>query len=119
MVWSQAMLTPAHFARAGYRWTVENSIYLATAMQGRGIGKSLLGELIAVCEQRGFLQMIAVIGDADNLPRGNCMNVLDFARSDYSPESAANTVAGWTACRCNARSAPATPPLLLMPPPYD
>ncbi|AEQ96808.1 GNAT family N-acetyltransferase [Xanthomonas oryzae] len=54
-------------ARAGYRWTVENSIYLATAMQGRGIGKSLLGELIAVCEQRGFLQMIAVIGDADNL----------------------------------------------------
>lgn len=36
-------------------------------MQGRGIGKSLLGELIAVCEQRGFLQMIAVIGDADNL----------------------------------------------------
>ncbi|WP_372183245.1 N-acetyltransferase family protein [Xanthomonas axonopodis] len=54
-------------ARAGYRWTVENSIYLARAMQGRGIGKALLGELIAVCEQRGFRQMIAVIGDAGNL----------------------------------------------------
>lgn len=31
-------------ARAGYRWTVENSIYLASATQGRGIGKALLGD---------------------------------------------------------------------------
>ncbi|MCC4598555.1 N-acetyltransferase [Xanthomonas melonis] len=52
--------------RAGYRWTVENSIYLAAGMQGRGIGKALLGELIALCEQRGYRQMIAVIGDAEN-----------------------------------------------------
>ncbi|MGN5647247.1 N-acetyltransferase family protein, partial [Xanthomonas hortorum] len=27
----------AYRARAGYRWTVENSIYLASDMQGRGI----------------------------------------------------------------------------------
>lgn len=56
----------AYRARAGYRWTVENSIYLASDMQGRGIGKALLGELIARCEQRGYRQMIAVIGDAEN-----------------------------------------------------
>ncbi|MBB4131660.1 MULTISPECIES: GNAT family N-acetyltransferase [unclassified Xanthomonas] len=56
----------AYRARAGYRWTVENSIYLAADMQGRGIGKALLGELIARCEQRGDRQMIAVIGDASN-----------------------------------------------------
>ncbi|CAD0329636.1 GNAT family N-acetyltransferase [Xanthomonas hortorum] len=53
-------------ARTGYRFTVENSIYLAADARGRGIGKALLGELIAVCEQRGYRQMIAVIGDADN-----------------------------------------------------
>ncbi|MFA0923375.1 GNAT family N-acetyltransferase [Xanthomonas fragariae] len=53
-------------ARTGYRFTVENSIYLAADMQGRGIGKALLGELIAQCEQRGYRQMIAVIGDAGN-----------------------------------------------------
>ncbi len=68
MAWSQAYAyASALRARAGYRWTVENSIYLSAAMQGRGIGKALLGELIAVCEQRGFRQMIAVIGDAGNL----------------------------------------------------
>ena len=53
-------------ARAGYRWTVENSIYLAAAAQGCGIGSQLLGALIAACEQRGYRQMIAVIGDATN-----------------------------------------------------
>ncbi|MFO3706411.1 GNAT family N-acetyltransferase [Xanthomonas codiaei] len=53
-------------ARAGYRWTVENSIYVAQSQQGHGIGSALLGELIAVCEQRGYRQMIAVIGDAEN-----------------------------------------------------
>ncbi|WP_184371149.1 MULTISPECIES: GNAT family N-acetyltransferase [Xanthomonas] len=53
-------------ARTGYRFTVENSIYLAADMQGRGVGKALLGELISVCEQRGYRQMIAVIGDAAN-----------------------------------------------------
>ncbi|PPU29688.1 GNAT family N-acetyltransferase [Xanthomonas arboricola] len=57
----------AYRARAGYRWTVENSIYLASGAQGHGIGKALLGELIARCQQRGYRQMIAVIGDADNL----------------------------------------------------
>lgn len=56
----------AYRARAGYRWTVENSIYLASNMQGRGIGKASLGELISRCEQCGYRQMIAVIGDASN-----------------------------------------------------
>lgn len=52
--------------RIGYRFTVENSVYVAADLQGRGIGSALLGRLIADCESRGFRQMIAVIGEAAN-----------------------------------------------------
>ena len=52
--------------RPAYRFTVENSIYLAPASQRRGIGLALLTELIAQCETRGYRQMIAVIGDSAN-----------------------------------------------------
>lgn len=49
--------------RPAYRFIVENSIYLAPAAQGRGLGRLLLVELIARCTALGFRQMIAVIGD--------------------------------------------------------
>ncbi len=52
--------------RPAYRFTVENSVYLATAIHRRGIGRQLLERLIADCETRGFRQMIAVIGDSAN-----------------------------------------------------
>ena len=52
--------------RPGYRFTVENSVYLAPAVQQRGIGYSLLRRLIAESEARGYRQMIAVIGDSAN-----------------------------------------------------
>ncbi|WP_350335687.1 GNAT family N-acetyltransferase [Coralliovum pocilloporae] len=51
--------------RPAYRWTVENSIYLAPDMRGKGFGGHLLAELIARCEHLGFRQMIAVLGGAD------------------------------------------------------
>lgn len=53
-------------ARPAYRFTVENSVYLAPASHRRGIGLALLSELIAQCEARGYRQMIAVIGDSAN-----------------------------------------------------
>ncbi|HEX5228221.1 MAG TPA: GNAT family N-acetyltransferase [Bryobacteraceae bacterium] len=52
--------------RPAYRFTVENSVYLASAAHRRGIGRQLLERLIADCETRGFRQMIAVIGDSAN-----------------------------------------------------
>jgi phosphinothricin acetyltransferase len=52
--------------RPAYRFTVENSIYLAPATHRRGIGMQLLKRLIMDCEARGFRQMIAVIGDSAN-----------------------------------------------------
>ena len=54
-------------ARPAYRWTVEDSIYVAPAAQRRGIGRALLDRLIAEAERGGFRQMIAVIGDSANV----------------------------------------------------
>ncbi len=53
-------------ARLGYRFTVENSVYVADGALGRGGGAALLGALIEACEARGFRQMIAVIGEPTN-----------------------------------------------------
>ncbi len=56
-----------HFRpRPAYRFAIEDSIYLDPAAQGKGIGRLLLGELIARCEAAGGRQMFAVIGDSAN-----------------------------------------------------
>jgi len=52
--------------RPAYRFTVENSVYLAPLSHRRGIGTALMIELIAQSEARGYRQMIAVIGDSAN-----------------------------------------------------
>ena len=56
-----------HFrTRAAYRYTVEDSVYVAPAAQRRGVGKLLLDELVARCGAQGLRQMLAVIGDSAN-----------------------------------------------------
>jgi L-amino acid N-acyltransferase YncA len=50
--------------RPAYRWSLEDSIYVAPTAHRRGVGRALLERLIAESEQRGFRQMIAVIGDS-------------------------------------------------------
>lgn len=49
--------------RHAYRFTVEDSIYIAPEAQGLGVGRALLARLIAECGTLGLRQMIAVIGD--------------------------------------------------------
>src|SRR5947199_4638134 len=44
----------AYRARPGYRFTVEDSIYVAPRAQRRGVGRALLARLIADTEARGF-----------------------------------------------------------------
>ena len=50
--------------RPAYRWTLEDSVYIAPDMHRRGIGRTLLAALIEASEAGGFRQMIAVIGDS-------------------------------------------------------
>ena len=54
--------------RPAYRFTVENSIYIAPEAQRRGIGRALIDRLIPECEQRNYRLMIAVIGDSAQTP---------------------------------------------------
>ena len=51
--------------RKGFRFTTENSIYVAADHRGRGIGKMLLEALIESGRERGFHAIIAAI-DASN-----------------------------------------------------
>lgn len=53
--------------RPAYRFTVENSVYVAPGLTGGGIGTALLQELLSRCEAGPWRQMIAVIGDSGNL----------------------------------------------------
>lgn len=54
--------------RPAYRYTVEDSIYIAPDARGAGLGRRLLERLIVECEARGYRQMLAVIGDSANEP---------------------------------------------------
>jgi phosphinothricin acetyltransferase len=53
--------------RIGYRYTVEDSIYIHHEHAGKGLGRALLTELIVQCERMGCRQMMAVIGDSSNV----------------------------------------------------
>jgi L-amino acid N-acyltransferase YncA len=52
--------------RPAYRYTVEDSVYIADGSRGYGVGTSLLSTLIQRCEPGPWRQMIAVIGDSQN-----------------------------------------------------
>ena len=66
--------------RAAYRDTVENSVYLAPDAIGLGFGRLLLEALIAACTELGLRQMVAVVGDSDNLPSIRLHERLGFRR---------------------------------------
>jgi L-amino acid N-acyltransferase YncA len=52
--------------RAAYRFSVEDSIYMAPESAGKGLGKLLLTELLAQLERGGIRKAMAVIGDSAN-----------------------------------------------------
>jgi L-amino acid N-acyltransferase YncA len=58
----------AYRPRPAYRFSVENSIYVARDAHRRGIGRALMERLIDEAQARGYRQMIAVIGDSSQVP---------------------------------------------------
>ncbi|WP_198295542.1 GNAT family N-acetyltransferase [Diaminobutyricimonas sp. LJ205] len=50
-------------AKAAYRYTVENSIYLGAASTGKGLGKALMAELLERSRACGIREVVAVIAD--------------------------------------------------------
>jgi len=67
--------------RSGYRYTLEDSIYVKNGLQGKGVGKAVLKELIAICEKLGCRQLIAVIGDSANAGSIKLHASLGFVRA--------------------------------------
>jgi phosphinothricin acetyltransferase len=49
--------------RPAYRFTVEESVYVAPEARGRGLGRLLLGEVVDACAAAGMRQAVAVIAD--------------------------------------------------------
>lgn len=64
--------------RSAYRFTVEDSIYIDPNYLQQGIGVLLLGELIKECRKKNYRQLLALIGDSNNLGSINL-----HARSDF------------------------------------
>jgi len=56
----------AYRPRPAYRHTIEDSVYVADILRGRGVGAALLRTLISRCESGPWRQMLAVIGDSEN-----------------------------------------------------
>jgi L-amino acid N-acyltransferase YncA len=56
----------AYRPRPAYRFAIEDSVYVADGLGGRGIGAALLAALIARCDAGPWRQMIAIIGDSGN-----------------------------------------------------
>jgi L-amino acid N-acyltransferase YncA len=54
-------------ARPGYRYTVENSVYVATWARRQGVGRALLEAVITGATACGMRQMVAIIGDSAHL----------------------------------------------------
>jgi L-amino acid N-acyltransferase YncA len=68
-----------HFRpRKAYRFCLEDSLYLAADAVGQGLGRLLLAELMARCEALGARQMLAVIGDSQNLGSVGVHRTLGF-----------------------------------------
>jgi phosphinothricin acetyltransferase len=49
--------------KPAYRFTVEDSVYIAPEWTGRGLGAALLRSLLDACARAGVRQVVAVIAD--------------------------------------------------------
>lgn len=74
--------------RAGYRYSVETTIYVRPDSLGRGIGGRLLASVVEECENRGFRQAFAVIAASEPA------SVVLHARAGYLPVGTLSG-AGW------------------------
>lgn len=73
--------------RPAYRYTIEDSVYLADGESGKGIGQELLAALIQQCEKGPWRQIIAVIAGTQNQSSIALHRKLGFAHVGTQPET--------------------------------
>jgi len=54
-------------ARSAYRFAAEDSVYVRETVRGQGVGKALVAALLTHAAGQKFTQMLAVIGDSENV----------------------------------------------------
>jgi phosphinothricin acetyltransferase len=67
--------------RSGYRFTVEESVYVSEPFRGLNIGHALLSNLIAKCRDKSYKKMIAVIAGTDNIASIKFHETLGFRQA--------------------------------------
>jgi phosphinothricin acetyltransferase len=72
-------------ARSAYRYTVENSVYVAADHARQGIGTALMREVIARCTASGYRQMMAVISGAPDSASVRMHAALGFRPAAHLP----------------------------------
>lgn len=77
-------LSPFH-RRSGYRFTVEDSIYIRPEHQGKGLGKMILAELIDRAKKLGYHSILALIS-ADQKPSLVLHEKFGFVRCAHLPQ---------------------------------
>jgi phosphinothricin acetyltransferase len=71
--------------RPAYRFSVEDSIYMAPDAAGKGLGRALLAELLSALERVGVRRVMAVIGDSTNAGSIGVHRALGFAVAGTIP----------------------------------
>jgi len=66
--------------RPAYRFTVEDSVYVREGMAGLGIGQRLLEAVIKRCTDDGRRQMVAIIGNSENIASTRLHERLGFRK---------------------------------------
>jgi phosphinothricin acetyltransferase len=66
--------------RSAYRFAAEDSVYVRETVRGQGVGKALVAALLEHAAAGGFTQMLAVIGDSENVGSIGVHASLGFAQ---------------------------------------
>jgi phosphinothricin acetyltransferase len=66
--------------RPGYRFSAEDSVYVARHAVGRGVGRALLQTVIDRCSAIGLRQLMAIIGDSGNAASIGLHRALGFSQ---------------------------------------
>jgi phosphinothricin acetyltransferase len=54
-------------ARSAYRYAAEDSVYIRDNVRGQGVGKAIVAALLDHAAAQKFTEMLAVIGDSENV----------------------------------------------------
>jgi phosphinothricin acetyltransferase len=71
--------------RSAYRFTAEDSVYVAHDAARRGVGRAVLSHVVDACEARGLRQLLAVIGGSDNAGSIGLHRALGFEHVGTTP----------------------------------